>query len=216
MITNTLNYVLIISFLTGIASLRAMEAPAESELSRKRAAEPSSEPSAKRSILLPPSLAQENPIFRLYKAVSENNSAMIVSLLQQTKTNVEGLSPLHLAVVTGNTEAVKALIIGASLEHTTPMGNTPLHSALFQNHVEIAHILIDTIVKTNNKQLLNKKNKRNVTPLMVAAHISLPTTIPVIERLLDLKVDQTGYLKSLPPFMRAIMENRESDCTNNK
>lgn len=174
------------------------------------------EVATKKSIILPATLAVETNLWRLYKAIFENNSAVIFSLVQQTGVNIEGLPPLHLAVTRGNSETVKALITaGASLEHTTIQGNTPLHIALFQNHIEIAHILIDVIV-TTNRPLLDKKNKNNVTPLMVAAHISLPTTIPIIERLLDLKVDQTGYMESLPPFMRAILKNRESKNPSNE
>lgn len=119
------------------------------------------------------------------------------------------LSPLHLAIQVHQIEAVKYLLDNVSLDIVDHLGNTPLHTALVQNHIEIAELIIDILIKKNKRELLNKRNKAHQTPLMVAASICLPSTEPIINRLLDLHVDQTGYKEALPDYMRNIINMRE-------
>lgn len=118
--------------------------------------------------------------------------------------------PIHTAVRTCQINSVKFLIDnGARLDVTDYRGEIPLHTALRKNDPEIAELLIETIIKRNQKELLDKKNNGGQTPLMIAATISLPSTEPIINRLLDLGVDRTGYMESLPEFMRAIVASSQ-------
>lgn len=131
----------------------------------------------------------------------------IAQFSKQNNSHNTCLSPLHSAIKADQIEALKILLDhNCSLNTIDHEGNTPLHAALIQNHIEAAEIIIDTIIKKNKKELLNTKNNAQQTLLMIAASISLPSTMPIIDRLLDLGVDRTGYSESLPDFMRNIIE----------
>lgn len=166
--------------------------------------------------LSPPLLLSGNQYpseLKMCIAASQGNIEELRNLMQRRSSSFCS-SPLHVAIKTGQTEAVKILLENdSSLALVDNDGNTPLHCALLLNHVEMAQLIIDAIVKTNNKKLLNAKNKNNCTPLMIAAVVCLPTTEPVIARLLELGVDRTGYEESLPDFMRLIVQT--SKATNN-
>lgn len=149
-------------------------------------------------------------------AAAEGNLELLRMTLKKPINSVRKIAskhliPLHLAIESCQLGSVRMLLtplnsIEPALTIADRHGNTPLHLAVLQNHPEITHIILDKIVATNKKELLNRKNARKETPLMIAASISLPTTEPIIERLLELGADQTGFKESLPDFMKAILE----------
>lgn len=159
-----------------------------------------------RKLLLPHAIGSREcylPELEYCKAVANGDIGLLRSLTHLKNTHPD---PIYIAISAAQIESVKFLLAnGALLDVIDEHGNTPLHFALKKNHIEIAHLLIDTIVKRKQTALLDKKNKKNQTPLMVAASICLPTTEPIIIRLLGLGVDRAGYIESLPEFMREIV-----------
>lgn len=130
-----------------------------------------------------------------------------IHTLRKNRTYINHcMYPIHAAIATGQIEAVKVLIdMDAHLDVLASDGQTPLHVALYTNHIDIAELIIDTIVKKQQNELLNKKDAAGKTPLIVAASICLPSTEPIIQRLRSLGVDETGFEESLPEFMRVIL-----------
>ncbi len=78
--------------------------------------------------------------------------------------NMEGYTPLLIAVLRGNYEAAYYLVrAGADLEISSPAGFTPLMIASMRGYSDIAKLLID------NNANVNAELKRGLTALMLAA-----------------------------------------------
>ncbi|XP_042879102.1 85/88 kDa calcium-independent phospholipase A2-like isoform X2 [Penaeus japonicus] len=79
----------------------------------------------------------------------------------------EGLYPIHVAVENENEKVITALIAaGAELDVVDKSGNTPLHVASSKS------ITVIQALKMKFHQVLNKKNKAQETPLLLAAQCS--------------------------------------------
>ncbi|XP_063597651.1 85/88 kDa calcium-independent phospholipase A2-like isoform X2 [Penaeus indicus] len=79
----------------------------------------------------------------------------------------EGLYPIHVAVENENEKVITALIAaGAELDVVDKSGNTPLHIAASKS------ITVIQALKMKHNPVLNKKNKAQETPLLLAAQCS--------------------------------------------
>jgi len=102
-----------------------------------------------------------------------------ISAKNVNKAGPFGVTPLHLAVQSGDKAKVKTLLeMGASVETNDFNDNTPLHYAATLGHVEIFKLLMHQALKTVNKDkkagdeaqinLLTRKNQDGESPFTLA------------------------------------------------
>ncbi|MCE3255607.1 MAG: hypothetical protein K0R25_1101 [Rickettsiaceae bacterium] len=90
--------------------------------------------------------------------------------------NKEGLTPLHLAVLSGNLEFIKTLDeFGADLNALDNSGNNLLHYAAYHNRPEIVSYLADRGFD------INATNKEDVTPLQLGIKYCTLETVKELE-----------------------------------
>lgn len=119
---------------------------------------------------------------QLHFAVKENDVKRVRSLVQEDSTKVTsrdavGRTPLHWALVFGNDEAAKALIINmprSSLDTRDQQGCTPLHYAAARAYAPMARVLI------MRGASLNAVDAKQRTPLHYAAQQMSPEMVELL------------------------------------
>ena len=111
-------------------------------------------------------LGASRPVDKLlFAAVSEKKVALVKHAIKRganvnSKYELFGLTPLHMAAAYDSVEIVKMLISnGANIESKMVKGFTPLHYAAEGNSTKVLNLLI------NNKANLNAKGNKGETPL---------------------------------------------------
>jgi tetratricopeptide (TPR) repeat protein len=81
--------------------------------------------------------------------------------ITQTEENLG--TPLHQAILKGDLEAVRSLLVTADVNTPDSQGNTSLHVAVLQNNIAVVALLVEA------KAALDVKNIEGLTPLHLAA-----------------------------------------------
>jgi len=121
----------------------------------------------------------------LHYAAMEGKIEQMTLLLKADPSSFDhqssyGSTPLIVAIEHGQTKAVEKLLSkGASMKRATHRGYTPFLSALHEGKKGV----IDLLLLKVDREDVNVKTGRDVTPLMLAASLDAPT---LIEKLVDL------------------------------
>lgn len=119
---------------------------------------------------------------QLHFAVKQNDVNLVRSLVSEDITKVAsrdavGRTPLHWALVFGNDEAAKALILNmsrSSLDSRDQQGCTPLHYASARAHATLARVLI------MRGASVNAVDAKQCTPLHYAAQLMSPEIVELL------------------------------------
>ncbi len=112
---------------------------------------------------------------RLYRSIFPGRSEVIGNI-----DSYKGESPLHAAAGWGRERVIKyALLHGVDFTVPNKYGNTPLHTAVANEQVDIVRLLAD------KKDLLNIKNEAGSTPLDAAKNSSSNVKHKIIESILE-------------------------------
>ena len=75
------------------------------------------------------------------------------------------------------------------LNHQDEAGNTPIHLCIIHGNLDILEIFVDIAMTIPYQNLINLKNSKHMTPLLLAAHLNEPN---ICEFLLEAKADITA------------------------
>jgi ankyrin repeat protein len=134
---------------------------------------------------IPPEPTATPKDMSLFDGIRQNNLELVQAALDKklnvNDTNIDGYSPLLLAVRNDNLELVQKLVAaGADVKFATWQGTAALHIAATRGHSEMVKFLLD---KGADAKV---KDSKDLTPLLCA----IPTgKIDIIEMLINAKSD---------------------------